>query len=89
MQIIPLDHSSSVTLDFALFESKKDLSHGVIQISHGMAEHLGRYENFISHLNDEGFHVIIHNHRGHGDRLVDGKMGFLLQRVGGVILLMI
>ncbi|MDC1360800.1 lysophospholipase [Gammaproteobacteria bacterium] len=82
MQIIPLDHSSSVRLDFALFESKQDLSHGVVQISHGMAEHLGRYENFISHLNDEGFHVIIHNHRGHGDRLVDGKMGFFASEGG-------
>ena len=62
MQIIPLDNSSSVSLDFALFESKQDLSHGVVQISHGMAEHLGRYEHFINHLNNEGFHVIIHNH---------------------------
>ena len=82
MQIIPLDHSSSVTLDFALFESNQDSSHGVVQISHGMAEHLGRYENFISYLNEEGFHVIIHNHRGHGDRLIDGKIGFFATKGG-------
>ena len=82
MQIIPLDHSSSVTLDFALFESNQDLSHGVVQISHGMAEHLGRYENFISYLNEEGFHVVIHNHRGHGDRLIDGKIGFFATKGG-------
>ena len=82
MQIIPLDNSSSVSLDFALFESKKDLTYGVVQISHGMAEHLGRYENFINHLNNEGFHVIIHNHRGHGNRLVDGKIGFFASKDG-------
>ena len=82
MQIIPLDHSSSVTLDFALFESNQDSSHGVVQISHGMAEHLGRYENFISYLNEEGFHVVIHNHRGHGDRLIDGKIGFFATKGG-------
>jgi alpha-beta hydrolase superfamily lysophospholipase len=76
MQIIPLDNSSSVKLDFALYESPKALSLGVVQISHGMAEHIGRYEHFINYLNEEGFHVIIHNHRGHGDRLVDGRMGF-------------
>jgi alpha-beta hydrolase superfamily lysophospholipase len=82
MQIIPLDHSSSVTLDFALFESNQDSSHGVVQISRGMAEHLGRYENFISYLNEEGFHVVIHNHRGHGDRLIDGKIGFFATKGG-------
>ena len=82
MQIIPLEHTSSLTLDFVLFESKKDISFGVVQIAHGMAEHLGRYEHFINHLNDEGFHVIIHNHRGHGDRLVDGKMGFFAAEGG-------
>ena len=82
MQIIPLDNSSQDTLDFVLHESKQDLIFGVLQISHGMAEHLGRYKHFISHLNNEGFHVIIHNHRGHGDRLVDGKMGFFAAQGG-------
>jgi alpha-beta hydrolase superfamily lysophospholipase len=86
MEIIPLDHSSSVRLDFALFESKTDSSFGVVQISHGMAEHLGRYEHFINYLNEEGFHVIIHNHRGHGDRLVDGKVGFFASENGWAFL---
>ena len=82
MQIIPLDNSSQETLDFALYESKKDLTSGVVQISHGMAEHLGRYDHFITFLNNEGFHVIIHNHRGHGDRLIDGKIGFFASKHG-------
>ena len=76
MQIIPLDINSSETLNFVLHESKHDSISGVVQISHGMAEHMGRYEHFISFLNEAGFHVIIHNHRGHGDRLIDGKIGF-------------
>ena len=35
----------------------------VIVISHGMAEHLGRYEWFINQLNHDGFHVYGRNHR--------------------------
>ena len=82
MQIIPLDINSPETLNFALHESKHDSISGVVQISHGMAEHMGRYEHFISFLNEAGFHVIIHNHRGHGDRLIDGKIGFFASKNG-------
>ena len=82
MQKITLEQSSSVKLSIALHESKNDLNLGVVQISHGMAEHMGRYSHFINHLNEEGFNVIIHNHRGHGDRLVDNKIGFFASSGG-------
>ena len=82
MQKITLEQSSSVKLSIALHESSNDLNLGVVQISHGMAEHMGRYSHFINHLNEEGFHVIIHNHRGHGDRLVDNKIGFFASSCG-------
>ena len=39
---------------------------GVFIISHGMAEHLGRYNWLISKLNSDGYHVISRDHRGHG-----------------------
>ena len=39
---------------------------GVFIISHGMAEHIGRYEWLISKLNNDGYHVISRDHRGHG-----------------------
>ena len=42
---------------------------GIIHISHGMAEHIGRYEWLISKLNDDGYHVISIDHRGHGKRI--------------------
>ena len=41
-------------------------SKGVFIISHGMAEHIGRYNWLISKLNDDGYHVISRDHRGHG-----------------------
>lgn len=37
-----------------------------IHINHGMAEHAERYNELAQHLNDQGFYVIAHNHRGHG-----------------------
>lgn len=38
----------------------------VIQILHGMAEHLERYNEFCTWLMANDIHVVIHNHRGHG-----------------------
>lgn len=39
---------------------------GVIQICHGMAEHMGRYYEFINYLNGAGFHVCGIDMLGHG-----------------------
>ncbi|MRX74178.1 alpha/beta fold hydrolase [Bacillus lacus] len=37
-----------------------------VQISHGMAEHIGRYSRFAQQLAKEGFAVYGNDHRGHG-----------------------
>ena len=42
---------------------------GIVHICHGKAEHIGRYEWLISKLNDDGYHVISIDHRGHGKRI--------------------
>lgn len=39
---------------------------GVVHINHGMAEHAGRYARFATALTNAGYHVIAHDHRGHG-----------------------
>ncbi len=39
---------------------------GTVQIVHGLGEHLGRYEWLARRLNDAGWHVAGHDHRGHG-----------------------
>ena len=39
---------------------------GIVHISHGMAEYIGRYRWLIKKLNEDGFHVISKDHRGHG-----------------------
>ena len=76
MEKISLDTKSDSNLQFDLHHSKTKEPFGLIQISHGMAEHKGRYVNFINYLNQHGFHVAIYDHRGHGDRILNNQIGF-------------
>ena len=39
---------------------------GIVQFSHGMVEHIGRYENVMISLAQHGFAVYGHDHLGHG-----------------------
>ena len=39
---------------------------GIIQFSHGMAEHKERYFPFMEYLSRNGYLCVIHDHRGHG-----------------------
>jgi alpha-beta hydrolase superfamily lysophospholipase len=41
-------------------------SRGVVQIAHGMGEHIGRYAELIAVLQEAGLVVYGHDHRGHG-----------------------
>jgi alpha-beta hydrolase superfamily lysophospholipase len=43
-----------------------DQPRGIVQISHGMAEHAGRYVHFAEALTDSGFAVYALDWRGHG-----------------------
>ncbi|OUZ12814.1 alpha/beta hydrolase [Aeromicrobium sp. PE09-221] len=58
-----------------------DRPRGVVQISHGLAEHVARYGRFAEALNAAGFHVVGSDHRGHGRTIADvpgdfGEAGF-------------
>ena len=44
----------------------------VLQIVHGVAEHIGRYDGFARFLNDHGVIVAGHDHLGHGGSLPEG-----------------
>jgi alpha-beta hydrolase superfamily lysophospholipase len=44
-----------------------------VQISHGLAEHAGRYEDFARFLTDAGYICYGEDHRGHGRTAVDEK----------------
>ena len=43
----------------------------VVQLVHGMAEYILRYDRFARFLNDRGFVVCGHDHLGHGDSVSD------------------
>ncbi|HEY2694772.1 MAG TPA: alpha/beta hydrolase [Pseudonocardiaceae bacterium] len=45
---------------------------GVVQISHGLGEHLGRYEHLAQTLATAGFFVHGHDSRGHGQTIAPG-----------------
>ncbi len=46
---------------------------GIVHICHGKAEHIGRYKWLTSKLNNDGYHVISIDHRGHGKRIHSPK----------------
>lgn len=56
---------------------------GVVQIAHGMAEHMMRYDDFSSILVAQGFIVIGNDHRGHGRSVqAPDDWGFLAGQEG-------
>lgn len=48
---------------------------GVVQISHGMGEHAGRYDEFARRLNKAGYLVFADDHRAHGKTETDAQRG--------------
>ncbi|TIW63788.1 MAG: alpha/beta hydrolase, partial [Mesorhizobium sp.] len=56
----------------------------VVQINHGLAEHAARYARFADFLAERGFHVYVHDHRGHGaTRAPDAPLGKFADADGG------
>ena len=56
---------------------------GVVVITHGMAEHADRYDDFAQFLNGQGFAVYAHDQRGHGKTAgAFENVGFLSEEGG-------
>ncbi len=49
-----------------LIEEPEEEAKGIVQIVHGMAEHKGRYQEFMQYIASRGYIAICHDHRGHG-----------------------
>ena len=60
-----LDSRSGATLHLYMTEAEIE-PHGIVLIHHGLAEHAGRYARFARELAAKGYHVLAHDHRGHG-----------------------
>lgn len=50
---------------------------GIVQLSHGIAEHISRYEHFADFLCDSGYIVVGNDHLGHGKSIADeNELGY-------------
>lgn len=52
----------------------------IIQIIHGMAEYVDRYEDFASFLVENGYVVVANDHLGHGKSLTDKGTGYFCKQ---------
>lgn len=60
----------------------------VLQIIHGMVEHIERYDDFASFLASKGIYVVGHSHLGHGKSVVSKeKWGFFAKENGNECLI--
>ena len=48
----------------------------VVQLIHGIAEHIGRYDDFARFLNAHGYVVAADGHMGHGGSVENGVKGY-------------
>ncbi|MGN1002689.1 MAG: lysophospholipase [Oscillospiraceae bacterium] len=56
---------------------------GVVQIAHGIAEHVERYDRFAAFLAENGFVVVANDHLGHGQSMKDpADQGFFAENGG-------
>ncbi|NQX92612.1 MAG: alpha/beta hydrolase [Flavobacteriales bacterium] len=66
---------------------KVDSPKATIVISHGMAEHSGRYDPIAKYFNDHQFNVLAFDHPGHGRTSEkNGQRGFIAEKDGWAFL---
>ncbi len=58
---------------------------GVVQLTHGMAEHIERYDDFARYLASNSFVVCGNDHLGHGKSVNDrSELGFFAEKDGNI-----
>ncbi|MGB3368294.1 MAG: alpha/beta fold hydrolase [Acidaminobacteraceae bacterium] len=79
-----IDYKASDGLDINVVLWKGDFTpKAIIQISHGMAEHIKRYSQFANFLVSKGYYVYGHDHRGHGETAASvSKLGYFADKFG-------
>ncbi len=83
-RIIQMDDGVEISVnkweDKGFFKAKSEF---IVCISHGMAEHSLRYDDFANFLVQQGAVVYAHDHRGHGKTAKTEKdLGFLAEKDG-------
>ena len=61
-----------------LWLAPKGTAEGILQISHGMSENKERYLPFMKYMAQRGYVCVIHDHRGHGQSVLDREdLGYM------------
>lgn len=78
-----LSANKTDTVQCWLYEAENVQPKAVVQISHGMCEYIGRYEEFIGFLVERGFAVCGNDHLGHGETSgISGTDGYFAKKNG-------
>lgn len=78
---------SKNSLNTVIWETEKEPI-GVLQIVHGMAEYIDRYDDFAKYMTEHGFNVIGHDHLGHGYSVSNERdYGFFAEENGDKIII--
>ncbi len=65
----------------------KGKAKGFLHIVHGMTEHIGRYDRFMSEMTEEGYICFGYDHLGHGYTAAnDGELGYIAKKEGDDLL---
>lgn len=59
-----------------------DKPKGIIQIVHGITEHIGRYDEFASYMTNLGYIVVGNDHLGHGKSIIKDKPKMFIGELG-------
>ncbi len=60
---------------------------GIFHVVHGMAEHIGRYDDFMSKMAEEGYICVGYDHLGHGKTANDAsELGYIAAKDGWLLL---
>lgn len=80
-------HNKKTPIHVVIWKPNKP-AHGILQIVHGMAEYIERYETLANYLTQQGWVVVGHDHLGHGES-VDTYLphGFFDKKKGPEILI--
>lgn len=82
MQILPLTSTTGKPLRVCLWQGENTGKNTVVQLVHGMAEHMDRYDRAAQALCAAGYVVIGHDHLGHGPLAKAEEHGFFADKDG-------
>lgn len=66
----------------AIFTHSSIIPKAIVQISHGMCEHIQRYQDFINFLVCNGYIVVANDHLGHGKTATKDEYGYFAKKDG-------